>query len=313
MLAFAVFSPMTIAFKALDSGGVTSGLNTTGAKDIVFLALLAVQAVLSTRTRTDPAASDWRLLVLALVWGALVLVHEGFFFFLPFAVAMLVLTARTQIRPFKLGLILLPALLAFAASAAIHGDASFGAAICASLGAGAPTDCEKAGAIAWLTRPAITNIMSTYYKVVQPPYILLTSAQAAMLGGVGLALVAIDRQIAKWALEALKSRLILIMTIACFAVPIPIFLTSDHGRFLHMWFSGALFVIAAYVSCRTLHDKAPSMAGHLPGTAGVLARALWLTLFLAYVTTWSARGPCCPDRLGSGFFGRVFLLVAEKL
>jgi hypothetical protein len=313
MFAFAVFSPMTIAFKALDSGGNMSGLNTTGAKDVVLLALFAVQAVLSTHARTHPAATARRLLVLGLIWGALVLVHEGFFFFLPFSVAMLVLTARTPIAPFRLGLIVLPALLAFAAAAVFHGDASFGTAICASLGAGAPAGCEKAGAIAWLTRPATTQIMATYYVIVQPPYILLASAQAAMLGGVGLALVAVDREIAKWTLEALKNRAAWIMAIACIAIPIPVFLASDHGRFLHIWFSSALFVIAAFVSRRSDDDVTLSTAGRVPGRAGILTRALWLTLLVAYVTSWNARGPCCPDRLGSGFFGRIYLHVVQKL
>ena len=313
LLAFAVFSPMTIAFKALDSGGSTSGLNTTGAKDIVFLALLAAQAVLSMRARTDPAASDARLFILALGWAAIVLVHEGFFVFLPFSAAMLILTARTQIGSLKLALVALPACLAFAISAAFPGDATVGAAICASLGAGAPTGCEKAGAIAWLTRPAIANVMSTYYKIVQPPYILLTSVQAAMLGGVGLALIAVDREITKWALEALKNRGILIITIACIVVPIPIFLASDHGRFLHVWFTSALIVIAAFVSCRTNYDSAPQSAGTPAGKVRVLTRALWLTFFVAYVISWSARGPCCPDRLGFGFLGRIFLLIVERL
>lgn len=305
MLAFAVFSPITIAFSALDPDA-----GTTGAKDIVFLALLAVQAVLSTRARTDPSASNGRLLILGALWGAVVLVHEGFFFYLPFPLAMLVLTARTQIGSFKLCLIVLPALLAFVASAVFHGDATFGAAICASLGAGAPTGCEKTGAIAWLTRPATYYIMSTYYQIVQPPYILLVSAQAAMLGGVGLALVAVDREIANWTLEALRNRVIFLMAIACIVVPIPIFAASDHGRFLHIWFTSALIVMAAFVS---RSDATLSTAGRVPGKAGVLTRALWLILFVAYVISWSVQGKCCPDRLSSGFLGRVLLLIVERL
>ena len=307
MFAFAVFSPITIAFKALESGG-----GTTGAKDIVFLALLAVQSVLSLRARTDPSASDRRLLVLALVWGAVTLVHEGFFFYLPFPFAMLVLTARSQIGPFRLGLIALPALLAFIVSTAFHGDASYGAAICASLGAGAPTGCEKAGAIAWLTRPSMLLIKSTYYVIVQPPYILLTSALVAMLGGVGLALVALDRQIAKWTLEALRSRVIFIMTIACIVAPIPIFAASDHGRYLHIWFTSALIVIAAFVSRKWDYEMTPSTAGQVSWKDGVLTRVLWLTLFVAYVISWSAQGNCCPDRLRFGFLGRIFLFAVER-
>jgi hypothetical protein len=307
MFAFAVFSPITIAFKALESGG-----GTTGAKDIVFLALLAVQAVLSTRARTDPSASDRRLLILAVVWGAVTLVHEGFFFYLPFPIAMLILTARRQIRPFKLGLIALPAFSAFIMSTAFHGDARYGAAICASLGAGAPAGCEKTGAITWLTRPSMQYLMSTYYVIVQPPYILLTSALVAMLGGVGLALVALDREIAKWTVEALKNRGVFIMTIACIALPIPVFAASDHGRFLHIWFTSALIVLAAFVSRKSDCEMTPSTAEQVPWKDGVLTRALWLTLFVAYVISWSAQGNCCPDRLRFGFLGRIFLFVVER-
>ena len=54
----------------------------------------ATAALLSSRTNGDPAASDRRLLALSLLWGALVLVHEAFFFFIPWSALMLVLTAH---------------------------------------------------------------------------------------------------------------------------------------------------------------------------------------------------------------------------
>jgi len=156
-------------------------------------------------------------------------------------------------------------------------------------------------------------MMGTYYQIVQPPYILLSSAQAAMLGAIGFALVAIDREISKWTLEALKSRVMAILVIACILVPLPIFVASDHGRFLHLWFGCALIVLATFVSCRSpLRTTSPS-AEPAPQRGGELARSLWILVFVAYATTWSARGPCCPDRLGSGFFGRVLLLVAQRL
>lgn len=310
LFAFAVFSPITIAFKALDSGGALSGHNTTGAKDIVFLALVAVQAALSVRDRTDPSASVGRLFLLSLVWAAAVLVYEGFFFFLPFPLAMIVLTARAQIRPGKLALIAMPALLAFVASTVFRGDASFGAPICASLGSGAPVGCEKVGAIAWLTRPAMYVLRSTYYVIVQPPYILLASVQAAMLGGVGLVLVALDRDIANWISESLKNRVVTIMVIACILGPVPIFAASDHGKYLHLWFCSALFAIAAFISRRS--DCALSGVPGA-GNAGVLTRALWSTLFVAYVVSWGVKGPCCPEGVNAGFLGRVFPLITQRL
>jgi|GEM_PF-3963834 len=313
MFAFAVFSPMTIAFKALDSGGGTSGLNTTGSKDIVFLALLALQAVLSTRGRSDPAASNARLFVLALLWAGLVLVHEGFFFFLPFSLAVLLLTARTPVRPSSLVLMTVPALLAFALSTQFHGDASAGATICASLGAGAPEGCEKTGAIAWLTRPTIAYIKGTYYKIVQPPYILLTTLQAALLGGIGLVLSMADREVANRVREALKDRLMLIVTIACLVGPLPIFAASDHGRFLHLWFTSAVIALASALSGSSQRDVTRSAFVGNAVKGGALSSTLWIVLWIAYATVWSARGPCCPDRLGSGFFGRVFVLAAERL
>jgi len=155
-------------------------------------------------------------------------------------------------------------------------------------------------------------IRSTYYVIVQPPYILLTSALVAMLGGVGLALVALDRQIAKWTLEALRNRVIFIMTIACIVAPIPIFAASDHGRYLHIWFTSALIVIAAFVSRKWDYEMTPSTAGQVSWKDGVLTRVLWLTLFVAYVISWSAQGNCCPDRLRFGFLGRIFLFAVER-
>jgi hypothetical protein len=311
LFAFAVFSPMTIAFKALDLGGGTEG--STGSKDVVFLALFAVQAVLSTRTRSDPAASNSRLLVLALAWAAVVLFHEGFFFYLPFSMLLLVLTARTPIAPRKVGLVLVPALLAFVVSGVFHGDPSTGSAICTSLGAGAPTGCERAGAIAWLTRPATFYALSTYYVSVQPPYIVLASAQVAMLGAVGLALLAVDRRISKWTLEALDNRAILFLTICCFVLPLPLFAASDHGRFLHVWFCSALFVLASLAWCRPHDDVASSERTRHAKLGVIFTRTLWLGLAVMYATSWSAQGTCCPDGVGDGFMGRVLLFVAAKL
>jgi hypothetical protein len=306
VFAFAVFSPITFAFKALDPG---SG----GAKDIVFLALLAIQALLSTRARTDPSASNRRLLVVAAAWAAIVLTHEGFFFYLPFSVALLVLTARSRLPPLKLGLTLLPAILAFLLSGRFHGDPSYVTAICASLGASAPERCEQAGAIAWLMRPANVHVLHTYYQIVKPPYILLTTVMAAMLGGVCLALLALDTAVARRVREAWDAPSGLGLTVACFAFPVLLFALSDHGRYLSIWFSSAVLVLAAYLSRTPLDAAAPAAAGSARGKAGVLVRALWAIVLLAYATTWSAQGSCCPDRLGSGFFGKIFFLIDAHL
>src|SRR5262245_34737659 len=313
MFAFAVVSPMAMAFKALDSGvGVDYLKSTTGAKEIVFLSVLALQALLSTRDRTDPGANNTRLLALGLAWAAAVLVHEGLFFFVPFSVAVAILTARVPFTPFKLGLIALPSVIAFGSAAIFHGDPSYGEAICASLGASAPAKCMDAEAIAWLTRPATMQVLATYYVIVQPPYILLASAQAAMLGGVGLALVALDRGIAKSTVDALKDPRVLVAAIACIVVPIPAFLASGQGRFLHVWFCRAAIVMAAFLS-RRAQDSAQSSPALVLEKAGVLTSALLVVLFLAYVTTWNAHGACCPDQLGSGFLGRLLTPIFQRL
>jgi hypothetical protein len=315
MFAFAVFSPMTMAFAALDSGFGTSGLNTTGAKDVVFLASLAVQGALTVSPRTDPAASRGRLLAVALLWGVLVLIHEGFFFFLPFSVALLFLSPRTRITLPQLALMFVPPLLAFGLAAVFHGDPATGRAICASLGAGAPAGCEKTGAVVWLTNPAMTYIKGTYYMITQPPYILLATAQAAMLGAVGFAFLALDRRAAQWTREALQNREMLLIAIACCVTPLPAFLASDHGRFLHIWFTSILIVMAVFLSRRSRDEEAatPAAAAHAPAQTGALARVLWLFVFVTYAITWSARGPCCPEGLGSGFLGRIFIPFAQTL
>jgi len=127
--AFAVFSPIALPFKALDLHP-----GSTGAKESVFLAFLALQAALSARAGLDLGANDRRLAGLGLIWVAMILVHEGFLFFLPFSMAVLLVTTRQPIAPTKLALTALPAILAFFISAAYHGDATYTAAICASLG-----------------------------------------------------------------------------------------------------------------------------------------------------------------------------------
>jgi hypothetical protein len=318
MFAFAVFSPMAVSFKALDSSMGIAGVNaTTGAKEIVLLAMLAVQAALSVRGSVDHAVNNGKLILLSVLWAAIVLVHEGLFFFLPFSIAILVLTAPTPIAPARLALMLLPALLAFAASGMFHGDPSTGAAICSSVGVGAPANCERTGAIAWLARPATTYIMSTYYQIVQPPYILLASVQAAMLGGVGLALTVVDRQVASGFLYILGRRSGLLLAIACIAVPVPAFLASDHGRFLHIWFCSAAIALAAVLQAgrRSTGESSASAStsAAVPPSAGILTRALWVVCFVAFATTWNAWGACCPDRLGFGFFGRIFVLITQYL
>jgi hypothetical protein len=313
MLAFAVFSPLAVPFKALDSGVAATGVNaTTGAKEIVFLALLALQAALSTHKQVAPAAGLLRSTVLAVAWAAVVLVHEGLFFFLPFSVAILVLTSQAPIPATRLALMLVPALVTFAVSGAFHGNTGTAATICESLGAGAPADCQKTGAIAWLARPATVYIMSTYYQIVQPPYILLATAQAAMLGGVGVALAVADRRIANVLLGALKQPAGLILAIACIVVPIPAFLASDHGRFLHIWFCGAAIVMAVLLRPGQDSNSTPSAAEGLL-SARLLTRGAWIVLLAAFATSWNAWGACCPDRLGTGFLGRAFLFITRYL
>jgi hypothetical protein len=92
-----------------------------------------------------------------------------------------------------------------------------------------------------------------------------------------------------------------------------LFALSDHGRYLSIWFSSAVLVLAAYLSRTPLDAAAPAAAGSARGKAGLLVRALWAIVLLAYATTWSAQGSCCPDRLGSGFFGKIFFLIDAHL
>lgn len=306
MLGFAAFSPIAFSFKALD---VHPG--STGAKEIVLLAALAAQALLSRYPATDPGASNRRLAALAAVWAVLTLVHEALFFFLPFSCLIIVLTARREIPLRNFAWMAFPAGLVFGISALFHGDSSYSAAICESLDAGAPEACTQTGAIAWLNRTARYAFMAIYYASIRPPYILLTTALVLTLAGAGFALVVVDRSVAGWLRESWQDRRARLLAAACLVLPLPMFLVfSDHGRLLHIWFTCAALALVSMVDRRgSRADLAPASAA----SPALAARLLWIGLFAVYATSWNARGPCCPDGIGNGFLGQFLLRLTSHL
>jgi hypothetical protein len=239
-----------------------------------------------------------------------VLLHEGLFYFLPFSILLLVLTSRESITASKLAAVFTPALIAFLLSVIFHGDDTNTAAICASLGASAPARCLENGAIAWVSRTPGSAVMSTYYQVVQPPYILNVTAITATLCGFGLAIVALDEAIAGEVRRVLNDRLTFLMATACAIAPLPLFLLSDHGRYLHIWMTCAVIALVTLVSIRVA-PPAAERAPRSPSRLRLLASVSWVLLFLGYATSWSSQGPCCPDRLGTGVLGRLSLLARE--
>ncbi|MFO1272320.1 MAG: hypothetical protein U1F50_11695 [Rubrivivax sp.] len=309
-LAFMAFSPIAFSFKPLD---LEPG--STGAKEIVLFAALALQVLIVRHRKAEAGAGHAGLVLTAIAWTLLVLVHESFFFFLPFSLLVILLGEGRSIRLPTLVMLALPATLAFLASARFHGDASFTAVICDSLGAAAPEGCRQAGAIAWISRTPGFALKAIYYQSVTPPYLPLTTLQVLALGCAGLAVLWTDRQVVSSWHAGVRDRTVRWAAGAGLLLPLPLLLVfSDQGRLLNMWFTCAALALLALLG-RQAQDPAASKTVADAGAprVGSGARVMWGLLFAAYTTLWSSHGPCCADRLGQGFFGALYIKATERL
>jgi hypothetical protein len=189
-------------------------------------------------------------------------------------------------------------------SVALHGDATLIPAICASLGSSAPAKCESVGAIAYLGWNLPNNIRASYYAFLQGPRTLFVAAISFGLGVLPFFLLAANRAAAAQLRCALAKRGVLPLALLALVMPLPMFVFSDWGRWMHIiatsWAITAAFALGQPAGADVEVNKQPTRWPQWSGLGGYLFAILLLT----YAVSWDMPGVCCPEQLGSGLLGR---------
>jgi len=293
--AFLVCSPLTFSFAAVSPEG-------GGRKEILFLAALSFQAL--TLVRHPGSGSIAHLAVLSAFDVALVLSHEVLILFIPFQFLLVRWCSPGPVTNSRLVVAAVPVAVAFIAAALFHGNQSQVATICSSLGENAPERCNDFSAISWLGVSNLSAIKSGYYMMTQPPFIEITTAQGFLLGLVPFSLLAANGMIPTLLQERLRERGGQMLLIACLLLPLPGFVVgTDHGRWMFVWWSAAMLVLAATARTRRA-EGTESGSGRFPWMM-----AFWSIFLLLYATAWNMPGVCCPEAIGRGALGRLVAAI----
>jgi hypothetical protein len=88
-------------------------------------------------------------------------------------------------------------------------------------------------------------------------------------------------------------------------MPLPLFLFSDWGRWLHIiatsWTITAAFALGHPAGAGGEVNMQPTRWPQWSGVGGLLFAIILFT----YAVTWNMSGVCCPEQLGSGLLGRA--------
>ncbi len=302
--AFLACSPLTLLFPVASPDG-------GGRKEILLLALFAVQAVLLLK-RAPRSTHDIALLVVTSVLGVIiVLSHEAMVLFIPLQFLLIRWFASPRISYLHLTTAFAPIAIAFFAVAASHGNAQQVAAICQSLGSYAPEHCLDYSAIGWLGMTESSGVKAVYYKMVQPPFIELTTLLGFVLGVMPLALLASDGLLYRLVQNRLRERGGLPLLSIGLSAPIFAFIVaSDHGRYLYVWVTEIMFLLAAASYHMEPPAAQPSLNSVVSTPAGQRVIALcWSIFLLLYAVTWNMPGVCCPSSIGTGVLGRTLAVI----
>ena len=277
-------------------------------KEILLLAALSIQACTLNRWARSPTL---QLVVLSAIDVVLVLSHEVLVLFMPFQF-LLMRWCSAKATPWSwLTLAATPIVLALFATVFFHGDHEQVAAICDSLKQAAPERCVDFSAISWLGVSGPSAMKSSYYTMVQPPFIELTTAQGLLLGAVPFALLTMNGMMRTLLREKLCERGGWALLVMCLTLPIAGFAVgTDHGRWLFTWLSAAMLLVAAGARSRDVQTEAPASLSPVPAVRGSgLARVLGLIFLLMYSLTWNMPGVCCPDAVGAGALGQLLRAI----
>lgn len=296
-LMLVLFSPAALLFYVFEHHAI-------GRKDDLLLILILATMLALDRPALSPAAMWSRLAGICAASVALVLSHEGLFFWLPFLDAIVLLGLARSV-PLGRAAVTAAALLAVQSAAFLAVLVSrpvFDAPqrICASLGSAAPNNCASDGAIRYI-RNDISFALADVYRSVQEGYLLVYGPVLAIM------LVAIVMLLRQYRFEGPDGRrklaLGLIATAALATLPIFV-VATDWGRWLHLTVMCALFGITFLIRDGSLRLREDTML-QAPPTRGIrLARNVATALFLV---SWNPP-LASPTRIGFGAFdvaGRV--------
>lgn len=307
IVVICLLAPMGLSFSVIDSWGA-------GRKEILLLAILAVQVFCLPTAKTKSGSSNLHFALLVASLSFAVLSHEALIFFSGFPLLVFYLQSRAQIggasATRRLVLVMVWLIALVLVQVAFPGSQEQANRICAALGAQAPVKCAEFSAVSWLAsngRFAVIEVL----RVIAAGQLFVYAATAA-LSALPLYMLWISSQAATT--TCINPSQIRDGLIAAIALTLPPYLVGvDWGRWQYITFCSVLLVLGhcyrqGFLASTSLLERAHAELAAFGALRTILMPLLWL-LVAVYVLAWNA--PHVGNNFDKGHIGFIERLAGH--